>query len=289
MKVLFVGVFDNSYLSTNTSQLLCINDIVDKVVGYNYRQKAIEIGPHNRDKHLIQTIVGGGFDLVLFSKCNQVDYSVFRAASSVATTCLWFMDPLITYDEEMRVKTSLVDYFCCDKKDVLSVAAGINKNSFYVCEGFDSRNDIPHDVPKKHEVTFLGNVYGDRAGLLNQINRAVNIRNDAYGKEHALEVSRSFININICTDGAASDRVYKTLAAKGFLISNDWQGRAEMFEDGEDLVIFHNAQDLNEKINFYLANQSLANKIAESGYNKVQNYTRQSWASEIIRFYEKIK
>ncbi len=289
MKVLFVGVFDNSFLSTNTSQLLCINELVDKVVGYNYRQKAVELGSHNRDKHLIQTITEGCFDLVLFSKCNQVNYSVFKAATSLSTTCLWFMDPLTTYNEEMRVKTSLVDYLCCDKKDVLLAAERINKNSFYVCEGFDSRNDLPHNVPKEHEVTFLGNVYGNRANLFGKLNRVVNIRNNAYGKEHALEVSRSLINLNICTDNAASDRVYKTLAAKGFLISNDWHGREEIFEDEKDLVIFHDAQDLNKKIEFYLANQELAKIIAESGYNKVQKYTRLSWAKEIIRLYEQIK
>ena len=78
------------------------------------------------------------------------------------------------------------------------------------------------------------------------------------------------------------------MAAERFLISNDWHGREEMFEDGKDLVIFNTIQDLNEKIEFYLANQELANKIAKSGYNKVQKYTRLNWAKEIVRLYGQI-
>ena len=288
MKLLFVGVFDKFFASTNTSQLLCLNSLVDKVVGYNYREKAIELGFSGRDDHLIQTIEDGSFDLVLFSKCNRVNYSVFEQATSITKTCLWFMDPLASYDLEMKTKTGIVHYFCCDKKDVLEEARKINENSFHVCEGFDTRNDFPCDVAKEHEVTFLGNVYGDRAELLKKIQREIHIKNSAYGKEHAIEVSKSIVNLNICTDRSASDRVYKVLAAKGFLISNDWHGREEMFEDGKDLVIFDTIQDLNEKIEFYLANQELANKIAKSGYNKVQKYTRLNWAKEIVRLYEQI-
>ena len=50
------------------------------------------------------------------------------------------------------------------------------------------------------------------------------------------------------------DRVYKVMAAGGFLLTNDWIGREEMFVDGEHLVIFNDPQDLAEKIKFYLAN-----------------------------------
>ena len=289
MKLLFVGVFDKFFVSTNTSQLLCLNSLVDKVVGYNYRQKVIELGYSGRNRHLIKTIQEGSFDLVLFSKCNQVDSSVFKEASSITKTCLWFMDALVNYDEQIQSHTGEVDYFCCDKEDVLDVAKKINKNSFLVYEGYDARNDFPRDVEKEYEITFLGNVYGDRVEILGSISRDVNIKNSAYGKDHAIEVSKSIINLNIRTDKSASDRVYKILAAKGFLISNDWYGREKMFEDGKDLVIFDTIQDLNEKIDFYLANQELANKIAESGYNKVQKYTRLNWAKEIIRLYEQIK
>tara|TARA_R100000908_G_C3749408_1_gene144217 strand:- start:968 stop:1858 length:891 start_codon:yes stop_codon:yes gene_type:complete len=288
LKILFIGVFENYFRSTNTSQLLCFKKLGHEIVGYNYREKAAKIGILERDKHLISTVKENKFDLVVYSKCNQLDYKVFEEINNQTTTCLWFMDPLSTYNDEMRTKTKMVDYFCCDKKNVLPIAKQINPNSFYVCEGFDAKNDKPHDIPKVNDVTFIGNIYGNRAQMLQKISSKVNVVSNAYGTKHAVEVSKSRINLNFCTGDGASDRVYKTLAAKGFLMSDDWHGREEVLTNGEDIIIFKDIEDLNEKINFYLANPFYAEKIAESGYNKVKNLTRENWARKIIENYEKI-
>ena len=221
-RILFVGVFDNNFQSTNTSQLVALNKTGATVVGYNYRDKAAKIGNDARDKHIVETIIEKNIDLVIFSKCNQVSYKTFREASILTKTCLWFMDPLISYNEEMQIKTGLVNYFCCDKKDVLETAKWINSNSYHVFEGFDSSKDKPHDLKKEHDVTFIGNVYGDRKQKLSKILTNVNVVSNVYGENHAKEVSKSKINLNFCTSNGASDRVYKVLAAGGFLLSDDW-------------------------------------------------------------------
>tara|TARA_B100001250_G_scaffold331928_1_gene297182 strand:- start:263 stop:1150 length:888 start_codon:yes stop_codon:yes gene_type:complete len=288
LKILFIGVFENYFRSTNTSQLLSFKKLGHQVVGYNYRDKAAKIGVAARDEHLIRTVKEHKFDLVVYSKCNQVDYKVFQQINEITMTCLWFMDPLSTYNKEMRTKTVLVDYFCCDKKNVLPEAKKINPNSYYVCEGFDDRNDKPHIVKKEHDITFIGNVYGDRAHKLNSVEQPVNIVNTAYGSNHAIEVSKSKINLNFCTSDGASDRVYKILAAKGFLLSDDWVGRKETFIDGRDLVIFKNLEDLNDKIKYYLANPDKAASIAECGYSTVKKYTRDNWAQRIVEIYKEI-
>jgi len=247
------------------------------------------MGAYQRDLHLIQTIKDNNFDLVVYSKCNQVGFNVFEEINKVATTCLWFMDPLISYSEEMRMKTKLVDYFCCDKKNVLEEAQKINSNSFYVCEGFDSRNDKPHDVPLEHDVTFIGNPYGDRQKILKEIKAKLSVISNAYGKNHAIEVSKSKINLNFCTADGASDRVYKILAAKGFLLTDDWEGRSDLFEDNKDLVIFKDIDDLNTKIEFYLDNPQAALEIAEQGFETVQDFTRIKWAEKVVHIYEQIR
>ena len=289
MRILFVGVFDNSFRSTNTSQLLSFKQLGYDVVGYNYRDKALQIGAMQRDKHLVETVASGKFDLVVYSKCNEVSYDTFKEINNLTKTCLWFMDPLISYTEEMRIKTGLVDYACFDKDNVLEVAKAINHNSFYVCEGFDSRNDKPHNLLKENDVTFIGNLYGQRRNLLNKIRTPVNIVNDAYGSRHSVEVSKSKINLNFCTDNGASDRIYKVLAAKGFLLTDDWKGREEKFQNNQHLVIFKDIGELNEKIEFYLSNPKLAEKIAAAGCKRVQSFTRLKWAEEIIKKYEEIK
>lgn len=66
-------------------------------------------------------------------------------------------------------------------------------------------------------------------------------------------------------------RVFDVLACQGFLMTN-WQPEiAEYFEDGKELVMFSDSDDLCEKANFYLQNPNLRRKIAENGYRKICN------------------
>jgi spore maturation protein CgeB len=289
MKILFIGVFDREGKSTNVSQILSLKKLGHEVSGYNYRQKAALIGNEGRDKDLVSTIRNRNFDLVIYSKCNVITLQTFREINKLTKTCMWFMDPLITYDQEIREKTTAVDYFCCDKENVLEEALKINKNSFHVFEGYDSDIDKPYNIKKQYDISFIGNIYGSRAQIINQINRPVNIISNAYSRKHALEVSKSKINLNLCTAHGASDRVYKVLATKGFLISDDWYNREKYFIDGKDCVIFNDIQDLNKKIKYYLNNWKEAERIASNGFETVQKFTRLSWAKQIINLYDKIK
>lgn len=287
VKILYVGVFDKTFKSTNTSQLLSLRRAGHQVTGYNFRKKAQELGMQNRDNDLIQFVKKANFDLVIYSKCNQVSYGVFSEIGKMTKTCLWFMDPLCTYSEEMKRKTSLVDYFCCDKKNVLEKALQINKKSFYVCEGFFKDIDRPHDLKKENDVSFVGNLYGSRQSFLNNIKYPVKVVNNAYAHKHAQVVSRSKINLNFCTAAGASDRVYKIAASRGFLLTDEWYGRRDYFIDGKNCAIFSNLQDLNEKIKFYLENDDVRERIAQNAFDTVNNHnlTRLSWANKIVEPY----
>lgn len=289
MKILFVGVFDREGKSTNVSQILSLKKLDHEVSGYNYRQKAVLIGNEGRDKDLISTVKNRNFDLVVYSKCNIISLETFNEINKYTKTCLWFMDPLISYNQEIRSKTALVDYFCCDKENVLEEALKINNNSFHVCEGFDSNIEKPHNIEKQYDVSFIGNIYGDRADLLGKIKRPVEIISNAYGKKHAVGVSKSKINLNFCTSEGASDRVYKILAAAGFLLTDDWTNRDKYFVDGEHCVIFDNIEDLNEKISYYLNNPKETAKIASNGHKAVQKFNRLNWAKQIVDLYDRIK
>lgn len=288
-KILFVGVFDRNKKSTNTSQLISFKKLGHDIVGYNYRQKAQQIGSKERDTHLINEIKNNNYDLIVFSKCNDLSCRVFKEIKGVSKTCLWFMDSIVNYDKDMMLKTSMVDYVCCDKMNVLEESIKINKKTFLVHEGFDESVDKPHILEKEFDITFIGSIYGNRLSVINKILKGVSSFNGVYGVDHAKIVSKSKINLNFCTGNDASDRVYKIMAAKGFLISDNWNGREDIFENGVDLVIYNDIKDLNEKIDYYLHNDEEREKIALNGYKTVQKFTRLSWAKKIISLYEENK
>ena len=193
----------------------------------------------------------------------------------------WFPDPAQTFTMEMAEKTMLSDVAFFDKKNSLEKALLVNKNSKYVCEGYDESADVVQNVKKQYDISFIGNMYGNRSAVIERLND-VKIISSAYGLQHSIEVGKSKINLNICTDNCASDRVYKILAAGGFLLTDDWYGRELTgLIDGEDLVVYKDISDLQEKIVYYLNNEDLRNKISKSGMKKVKKLTRMEWANEI--------
>lgn len=281
MKILFVGVFDQLRKSTNNSQLVAFNKLCS-VAGYDYRDVASRLGYEDMSRDLINKVKKRNFDLVVFSKCNNTPHFLFEEATSITKTCLWFMDPLGTYNLEMREKTQLVNYFCCDKKNVLHEALGLNANSFQVCEGYDEFTERPRKCGKEYDVSFIGNIYGDRLSIINNIDKKVSVIANAYGENHSWEVSKTKINLNFCTNRGASDRVYKVLAAEGFLLTDDWEGRNDYFVTGKDIATYIDAEDLNEKIEYYLKHEDKRNKIALHGAQTVKKLSRSAWAQKIL-------
>ena len=272
MKILFVGVFTKG--STNISQRDCLRKLGHEVDEFSYRLI-------NNFNIVLQEIKD--YDIVLISKGNGISqYTMKQLKKNNKKIVYWFMDPRLTYTSEMAMKTQFSDTAYFDKIKTLNVAKRFNSKSKYVCEGYDESIDCLQNVEKEYDVSFIGNVYGNRKSMLKRLS-GVEIITSAYGLEHSIEVGKSKINLNICTDNCASDRVYKVLAAGGFLLSDEWEGR-EMtgLIDGEDLVIYKDVDDLQDKILYYLKEENLRNKISNSGMNKVKKLTRMEWANAIL-------
>jgi hypothetical protein len=229
-------------------------------------------------------------DLIIFAKANGIDVDVFEECKKIAPVCYWFADPLSTYkNEEFYEKTKASDFFVCDKNNVLEKSREYNEHCFIVADGFDQLLERPRDFEKEFNVSFIGNLYGDRKDKIGKIEHKIHIISNAYGEKHSECVAKSKINLNFCTADGPSDRVFKVLAAGGFLLTDDWVGRKEFFEDGKDLVIFKDFDDLNRKISYYLENQEERNAISATGCEKVQQYNRRQWAKNIIHFFDSLE
>jgi len=131
----------------------------------------------------------------------------------------------------------------------------------------------------KYNCSFIGNPRNDRINYIKALN--VPVIQNAYGKEHSVAVSQTKINLNF-TEGGTSDRTYKVLASKGFLLTEPWDGMENDFSVGQDFDIFTNVNEFKNKINYYLQHEDERLRIAEYGYNTVQKFDRINWAKEII-------
>ncbi|QGU95067.1 glycosyltransferase [Clostridium bovifaecis] len=97
--------------------------------------------------------------------------------------------------------------------------------------------------------------------------------------EHFVEMPKVFkcskVNINytrIYVEAGLPMRVFDILGSKGFLATNYKEDVSKYFVDGKDLVVYRDAKDLVEIINYYLNNEKERQTIILNGYDKVKKY-----------------
>lgn len=279
MKIIFVGVFHPN--STNVSQADGLKKSGCEVIEYDYRNVAAQYGGYERDRRLVELCENEKPDAIIFSKCNEILAWVVDRCNLVTKTVLWYMDPVNeNFSSELIKKIQKCDLTFCSIWDSYITARGIGGDKVhFLQEGYDHLSNYPIEVPYKYDVSFIGNLRNKRVEYYNAIRFPV-IQN-AYGIEHSKVVSQTKINLNF-TEGGTSDRTYKILASKGFLLTEPWTSMENDFTVGQDFDIFTNVDELKNKIVYYLKHEDERLRIAEHGYQTVQKFDRINWAKKIL-------
>lgn len=97
--------------------------------------------------------------------------------------------------------------------------------------------------------------------------------------EYMDEMPKAFyfskINLNISSrsiEMGIPQRVLDIMAVGGFVLSNYQSELEEYFEIGKDLDVFHDLDELERKIDYYLKHEKDRLQIAMNGYKKVRKY-----------------
>lgn len=279
MKIVFVAVFTPE--STNVSQADGLRKNGCDVVQYDYRAIAVQHGDYERDRQLIELCRNYKPDAIIFSKCNEILVWVVDECNKICKTVLWYMDPVNgNFGDELIQKIRKCNLTFCSIWDSYLKAKEIGgEKVFFLQEGYDHLSNFPIQLPYKYDVSFIGNIRNNRITYHNAIQFPV-IQN-AYGVEHSKIVSQTKINLNF-TEGGTSDRTYKILASKGFLLTEPWTSMENDFTVGQDFDIFTNVDELKNKIAYYLEHEDERLRIAEHGYQTVQKFDRINWAKKIL-------
>lgn len=270
-KIMFLGVFD--YGSTNISQSECLFQLGYDVLNTPYREMSEEGIKKIFDEQKP--------DYVLFSKCNEISNDLFDRLNT-ATTILWYMDPINSnFNSSLMYKMSHCDVVCCALWGSYEKAKSYNKNVYYVCEGYDIYWERPFSDKRPYNVSFIGNLRSPRDEWCKGI--AIKNFTKCYGLSHITAVNQTKVNLNfVDSNCGASDRVYKILAAGGFLLTQPYPNIHTQFKIGADLDIFETKQELIDKIYYYLANFNKRKQIALDGHVTVEKFSRKNWAKKIM-------
>jgi spore maturation protein CgeB len=83
---------------------------------------------------------------------------------------------------------------------------------------------------------------------------------------------RSKINLCLNNNMTGIDNIkgrnFEVPACRGFLLSGPAYGLEEYFEIGKEVIIYQNADDLADKITYYLRHDEEREKIAQTGYKR---------------------
>jgi GT2 family glycosyltransferase/tetratricopeptide (TPR) repeat protein len=126
------------------------------------------------------------------------------------------------------------------------------------------------DVEEAYDVAFVGNLFpGPRADLVRLIERR--FRRTFVGRRFFDDMARVYSQSRIVFNRSVRDdvnmRVFEALACGSLLMTNDLaeNGQDELFRDGVHLAAYRDAEDLLDKIAFYLARDEVRRKVAARG------------------------
>ena len=154
------------------------------------------------------------------------------------------------------------------------------------------RTEILNCLSKKHQVSLFTFDTNAR-GLSDKVEMKPGV---GFDKEVYAIYQNSKINLNIslhCIETGIPQRVFDVLAAGGFLLTNYQEELERYFTPGKDLVVFHNQEELNELVEYYLAHDVEREEIAKNGQRTVwekHNYImRMKQVMTILDSHEKEK
>jgi spore maturation protein CgeB len=182
------------------------------------------------------------------------------------------------------------------------------------------------ELPLIHDVTFVGQRYGDRPQVLARLRDAgipvrawgtgwdvrrrhraaarLPVLRDIGGRAWLARVQaatraeqaqmiqifqQSRINLDLVAGSQGHEsqikgRTFEVPACGGFLLEGRSPEIDEYFEDGRELVVYDDIDDMIEKARYYLRHDTLARRIADAGFRRTHaEHTYQARFREIFR------
>ena len=279
MKLLHVAVFTPN--STNVWQAKGFENQGVNVIRYDYRERLKVRGSvEDRDCELIALCYEEMPDIILFSKCNNMSVRVVEECNKIGKTVLWYMDWRGNINQELIEKMKACEHVFCSRWDGINEAVKHNSSVHRLQGGFDPDIHHPFDVSKTRDVVFIGEVRADRGKYINHA--GIEVVTGVYGEAHSRVVSEAKINISFTEGDGVSNRLYKLLAAKGFVLTQPWYRMQDDFTIGNDFDTFESVGELKEKIAYYLKNDVEREHVAQHGFETVSKYDHNNYARKIL-------
>jgi GT2 family glycosyltransferase/tetratricopeptide (TPR) repeat protein len=208
----------------------------------------------------------GRFDLYM----NIDDGLRYRLPADLRPCAWWAIDTHLDLDWYQAKAPDFDLVFTAQRDGAEQLRRGGGSSAQWLPLACDPEIHRKHDVRKTLDVCFLGHIFpGERSDLVRLIQRRFpdTFVGQRFFDEMARTYSASRIVFNRSIRNDINMRVFEALACGSMLVTNDLSdnGQAELFLDGVHLAVYREAEELVDKITFYLGREALREQIAERG------------------------
>ncbi len=211
-----------------------------------------------------------GFDLYL----NIDDGLPYDFPADLRPSAWWAIDTHLNGDW-CRQRAPRFDCVFCAQRDGAEAMqdAGI-ETAAWLPLACDPEIHRKHDLPKAYDFCFVGHLFpGARTELVDLLRRRFpsHFVGQRFFEEMAQTYSASRVVFNRSILNDINMRVFEALAAGSLLVTNDLadNGQEELFRDGVHLAVYRDADELLDKVAFYLRRGEVREKIAAAGRAEV--------------------
>ena len=211
-----------------------------------------------------------GFDLYLFID----DGLRHPIPADLRPAAWWAIDTHLDFEWGLQ-QSRRADFVFAAQRDGAECLQGEGiENALWLPLGCDPATHRPLDLPKIHDLCFVGHLFPGPRGELVELLRsrfAKMFVGQRFFREMAATYSESRIVFNRSLQNDINMRVFEALGCRGFLLTNDLQenGQETLFHDDVHLATYRDPDELLEKAQFYLENESLREQIAVAGHAEV--------------------
>ncbi|QDT76779.1 SPBc2 prophage-derived glycosyltransferase SunS [Gimesia maris] len=210
------------------------------------------------------------FDLFLYID-DGLDWSI---PDHLRPAAWWAIDTHLNFERCLQ-KAVQADFTFAAQRDGAArlKKAGI-QTAIWLPLACDPEIHAQQELPKEYDVSFVGHVVsGIRQELLALLQHE--FPNSFIGQEYyekmAAIYSQSKVVFNRSILNDVNMRVFEGLCSGSLLITNDLtsNGQEELFQAGIHCVVYQNAEELIEKLHYYLEHDDIREQIAQAGRTRV--------------------
>ena len=260
----------------------------------------LKYGKHFTNKIIKEVSIIEGVDKIIFFLYEDIiDHDFIKDISDnyPIETIIWLFDDDKRYDETIQLTKCFNKVITTiNQKHKLRLKKGMNSYLFqFAANHFLYKN---FNLRKIYDVVFIGQNFGNRQEYINHlISNGIKVRcygngwpNGRVTQSEMIDIfNKSKIVLNFSSSYANPDlkflkgRIFEIPSTGAFLLTEICEELELFFKIGEDLDCFKDKDELLKKVELYLSNSNLRNKIAKKGESLViNNYTIEKQLEELL-------